>query len=208
MDRLKNQLRRFRHARRRLLVAAILALSVSPAVAQVQRSYLNPSFEVPVLTASNNANGCYRQLDESLVPGWTTTHPAQGGSGDCVSPGASSGRLLELWRTNFSGVPARLGLNFVELNAEASSRLYQNVCLIGGEQIRWRFSHRGRGNATVRDVMDYNIGASQAIVRVGTTTTVRGPRRSCRRARRSRRRAAGTVGSITPASSTMSAHPV
>ena len=141
-----------------------------PAFAQVQRSFLNPGFETPALTAANVANGCYRQLDEALVPGWATTHPSQAGSGDCTSPGASSGRLIELWRTNFQGVVAREASNYAEVNAEASSRMYQNVCLINGEQIGWRFSHRGRGSATVRDVLDYNVGAALPIVRVGTTS--------------------------------------
>ncbi len=152
------------------LVPAMLAVSAN-ADAQVQRSFLNPGFETPALTAANAANGCYRQLDEALVPGWTTTHPSQAGSGDCTSPGASTGRLIELWRTNFQGVPARQGNNYAELNAEASSRMFQNACLINGEQINWRFSHRGRGSATVRDVMDFNVGASVPVVRVGTTSS-------------------------------------
>jgi len=139
-------------------------------MAQVQRNFLNPSIETPALTAANTANGCYRELDETLVPGWSTTHPVQAGSGDCTAPGASTGRLIELWRTNFQGVVARNGLNFAELNAEASSRMFQNACLINGEQINWRFSHRGRGSTTVRDVMDFNVGASLPIVRVGTTS--------------------------------------
>lgn len=136
---------------------------------QVQRNYLNSGFEEPPLTATPVATGCYVQVDEGTVPGWTTTHPSQAGSGSCASPPVSTGRLIELWRTNFQGVIARSGANFAELNAEASSRLYQNVCLVNGDVINWRFSHRGRGSATVRDVMDYNIGASQPIVRVGTT---------------------------------------
>ncbi|RZA31867.1 MAG: hypothetical protein EOP92_28985, partial [Lysobacteraceae bacterium] len=149
----------------------LAALAVAgTAHAQVQRSFLNPGFETPALTASNAANGCYRQLDEAMVPGWSTTHPSQAGSGDCTAPGASSGRLIELWRTNFQGIPAKQGSNYAELNAEASSRMFQNACLINGEQINWRFSHRGRGSATVRDVMDFNVGASLPIVRVGTTS--------------------------------------
>jgi uncharacterized repeat protein (TIGR01451 family) len=151
------------------LLAACAALCAFPAAAQVQRSYLNSGFETPALVAANPANGCYRQLDEALVPGWTTTHPSQSGSGDCTSPGASTGRLLEMWRTNFQGVVSREGNNFVELNAEASSRLYQNVCLVNGDSIRWRFSHRGRGSATVADVAAYNVGASVAIATVSTT---------------------------------------
>ncbi|MEO8365769.1 MAG: hypothetical protein ABI538_06125 [Pseudoxanthomonas sp.] len=141
-----------------------------PAMAQVQRSFLNPSFETPALAASNTASGCYRQIDAALVPGWSTTHPSETGGGDCTSPGTSTGRLIELWRTNFQGVVARNAANFAELNANASSRIFQNICLINGESINWRFSHRGRGSATVRDVMDFNVGASQAIIRIGTTS--------------------------------------
>ncbi len=152
------------------LLAAHCAVLIAPAHAQVQRTYLNQGFETPALTASNAANGCYKLLTETLVPGWTTTHPVGGDGGDCTAPASPSGPVMELWRTNFQGVPARQGLNFAELNASASSRLFQNVCLVNGEQISWRFSHRGRGSATVRDVMDYNIGASVAIVRVGTTS--------------------------------------
>ena len=74
-----------------MVMALALLGGTTPALAQVQRSFLNPGFEVPTLTAANVANGCYRQLDEALVPGWSTTHPAQAGSGDCTSPGASRG---------------------------------------------------------------------------------------------------------------------
>ena len=54
-------------------VALVLGLTLSAsALAQMQRSFLNPSFETPALTASNAANGCYRLLDSALVPGWST----------------------------------------------------------------------------------------------------------------------------------------
>jgi uncharacterized repeat protein (TIGR01451 family) len=149
----------------------IMACLPTAGIGQVQRNYLNPGFENPTLTAANAATGCFKLLSETLVPGWTTTHPVGAQGGDCTAPASPNGPLMEMWRTNFQGVPARAGLNFVELNASASSRLYQNVCLLNGEQIVWRFSHRGRGSATVRDVMDYNIGASSPIVRVGTTSS-------------------------------------
>ncbi|MCA0392776.1 MAG: DUF11 domain-containing protein [Proteobacteria bacterium] len=138
----------------------------SPAAAQAQRTYVNSGFEQPVLLPGT----CYRQLDEALVPGWTTTHPVGAPSGNCTSPIGGNGRLIELWATGFLGVPSRAGNNFAELNASAASRLYQNVCLINGESINWRFSHRGRDSTTVPDVMDYNIGASMPIVRVSTTS--------------------------------------
>jgi uncharacterized repeat protein (TIGR01451 family) len=152
-------------------LAAILAIALAgPASAQVQRTYVNSSFEVPALTAANNANGCYLQLSSDQVPGWSTTHPVRSTEGNCTSPTPIAGTLIELWRTNFQGVVSRDGLNFAELNAAASSRIYQNVCLINGEDIRWRFSHRGRSSSSVRDVMEYKIGASSTIVRVGTTS--------------------------------------
>lgn len=160
-------------AMRGLLSVAALAMAcwAPSAAAQVQRSFVNPGFETPVLTSSPAGAGCYLLLDESLVPGWTTTHPSQTGSGSCTAPAAGSGRLIELWSNNFQGVLAREGNNFSELNASASSRLFQNVCLINGESIGWRFSHRGRGSATVGDVMDFNVGASVPVVRVSTTSS-------------------------------------
>lgn len=160
-------------AMRGLLSAAAVATAcwAPSAAAQVQRSFANPGFETPVLTSSPAGAGCYLLLDESLVPGWTTTHPSQTGGGSCTAPAAGSGRLIELWSSNFQGVTARQGNNFSELNASASSRLYQNVCLINGESINWRFSHRGRGSATVGDVMDFNVGASLPVVRVDTTSS-------------------------------------
>ena len=57
----------------------------------------------------------------------------------------------------------------MELNAAAVSRLSQSVCLLNGEQVNWVFSHRGRGSATVQDVMEYLVGTAP-IVRVGTTS--------------------------------------
>ena len=159
-------------ARSLLSALAVAAVLWAPsAVAQVQRSFVNPGFESPVMVAAPGDIGCYLQIDESLVPGWTTTHPSQAGSGNCTSPAAGSGHLIELWSSNFQSVPARQGNNFSELNASASSRLFQNVCLINGESIHWRFSHRGRGSATVGDVMDFNVGASVPVVRVSTTSS-------------------------------------
>lgn len=152
------------------VVAFIGLYAMGDAHAQVQRNYLNPGFESPALTAANAATGCFKLLSETLVPGWTTTHPIGADGGTCTAPVGPSGPQMEMWRTNFQGVPARSGLNFVELNASASSRMYQNVCVLNNDIIAWRFSHRGRGSTTVRDVMDYNIGASVPIVRVGTTS--------------------------------------
>jgi uncharacterized repeat protein (TIGR01451 family) len=140
----------------------------SPADAQVQRSFQNLGFEQPALTASNTANGCFVQVTDAQVPGWTTNHPSQAGGGNCTSPTAVTGPLIELWRTNFNGVPAREGVNFAELNAEAVSRMSQTVCMVNGEQVTWRLSHRARQGT---DVMSFNIdSATNQIVRVSTNT--------------------------------------
>lgn len=150
---------------------AVLLLALAPAAgAQVQRTLINLSFEQPSLGAAT----CFRTISETVVPGWTTDHPVIGTQVvDCDNvniPGApATGRGMEFWANNFNATPARSGAQLVELNASAVSRLSQTVCLINGEQVDWVFSHRGRGSATVQDVMEYLVGATP-IVRVGTTS--------------------------------------
>lgn len=153
---------------RTLCCAFALMAWCAPASAQVQRSFQNLGFEQPALTASNPANGCFVQVTDAQVPGWTTNHPSLAGGGNCTSPTAATGPLIELWRTNFNGVVAREGTNFAELNAEAVSRMSQTVCMVNGEQVTWRLSHRARQGT---DVMSFNVdSAANQIVRVSTTT--------------------------------------
>lgn len=154
------------------VVAGVLACTVVPtAQAQVQRTLINLGFEQPNLGTSS----CYRTIDETVVPGWTTDHPVIGTdtvtcNGNNIPGAPASGRAMEFWANSFNATPARSGTQLVELNAAAVSRLSQTVCLVNGEQVNWVFSHRGRGSDTVRDVMDYLVGTTQ-IVRVGTTSS-------------------------------------
>lgn len=161
-----------------LAFASLLGTIASlPVAAQVQRSFVNLGFEQPDLAT----NGCRVYINSSQVPGWQTTHPdsATQDSGGCVVAGglgASPGPILELWQTprdNASGgmVNAPEGNQIAELNAVVASRIYQNVCLINGEHVTWRFSHRGRGSSTVRDVAEMKVGAAGTVVRVGTTNS-------------------------------------
>jgi uncharacterized repeat protein (TIGR01451 family) len=157
-------------------LTALLAASGAQAqvgVTAVQRSFINLSFEQPSLQTV----GCRVYIGEQFVPGWTTTHAnwGQENSGGCVTPPGfvvgQQARILELWRTprnNGGLVNARSGSQLAELNAEQLSRIYQNVCLVQGDVVQWRFSHRGRASATVQDRMQFLIGASP-IVEVGTT---------------------------------------
>ncbi len=151
--------------------ALLLGLAFSPvAQAQVQRTLVNLGFEQPAL----GGPACFRIISETIVPGWTTDHPVIATQTlDCSGaniPGApATGAAMEFWTNGFNATPARNGVQHVELNASASSRLSQSVCLVNGEQVSWVFSHRGRGSDTVQDVMSYLVGAAQ-IVRVGTTS--------------------------------------
>ncbi len=134
-----------------------------------QRAIANPSIELPVIVPD------YQQLNADLVPGWNTTHPV-------VSP---NGRLIEIWKSGFNGFLSATGAGnqFVELNAEAASMIYQQVCMTNGEAFNYSFVHRGRASATVADVAEFRLGIptglpsgsipadsySYPIVRVSTT---------------------------------------
>lgn len=139
------------------------------AQAQVQRSFVNLGFEQPDMV---NA-GCVSQVSSAIVPGWETTHPSGTGFGcgavTTIPATNVTGPLIELWSTPFNGVSARSGDQFAELNANVASRIYQNVCLVNGETVRWQFSHRGRNSATVDDVAEFNINSSaNTVVRART----------------------------------------
>jgi len=165
--------RPFRHA---ALLAALLC-AASPVQAQVKRTFLNLSFEEPDLVTV----GCRVYIPQVFVTGWDTDHPSQAAEnvGGCVVPAGftgSSGRILELWhgpRNNNSGgaVTGRSGTQLAELNAAQFSRIFQNICLINGEAVGYKFSHRGRESATVRDVMTMRIGtgADSSVATVSTT---------------------------------------
>lgn len=157
---------------RGILLAATLAISLVPAAqAQVQRTLVNLGFEQPAL----GAPACFRLISETIVPGWTTDHPVGATQTLTCSntniPGApTTGPVMEFWTNGFNSTPSRNGVQHVELNASVSSRMSQSACLVNGEAVSWVFSHRGRGSATVQDVMSYLVGAAQ-IVRVGTTSS-------------------------------------
>ncbi|MBN8742049.1 MAG: hypothetical protein J0H86_21260, partial [Xanthomonadaceae bacterium] len=142
-----------------VVFGAVLAL---PAWSQVQRTFVNLGFEQP----SAGTASCYFQVADTQVPGWTTNHPGQAGKACAPGIGATTGPLIEIWANAFSGVNARAGTQFAELNAEAASRIYQNVCLAAGEPIAWRFSHRGRQSATTDDVTEFRVGATAGTNRV------------------------------------------
>jgi uncharacterized repeat protein (TIGR01451 family) len=155
---------------------ASLDASAQVGVDAVQRTFINLSFEQPDLGTS----GCRVYIGEQFVPGWTTTHGLWGQEnvGGCVTPpgfvAGAQAHIIELWRAPRTNggltVNARSGSQLAELNAEQLSRISQNVCLVPGDEVRWRFSHRGRASATVQDRMRFMLG-DDPIVEVGTTNT-------------------------------------
>ena len=107
------------------------ASSCPPAITELD----NPSFEAPVLT-----NNTYQQLNDSKVPGWSTT---------------ATDHLIEIWKSGFNGVPAASGLQFAEINATQNAALYQDLPTTPGQTLTWGLSHRGRQGV---DTMHVEIG--------------------------------------------------
>lgn len=75
------------------------------------------------------------------MPGWQTT---------------ATDHKIEVWRSGFYGVPAAEGDNFVELNANQTAALYQELCISAGSKVQWSVKHRGRNGI---DVAQVKIGA-------------------------------------------------
>ncbi|MDZ5698326.1 hypothetical protein [Chelativorans sp. M5D2P16] len=151
-----------------LAAAFMLAGATTQAEAQIQRSFLNLGFEEP------QTCGDWVWLVSDSVPGWETTHPP--GGGHC---GSGNGPLIELQQSGRHGFPARSGGQYAELNANANaSRIYQSVCLLPGDDIHWRFSHRGYSGT---DVMEFKLGDgnSNQVVRVGTGNSGTGGIEEC-----------------------------
>ena len=158
------------------LIGATLVLQPTVAQAQyIQRSFLNPGFESPVFGSPGQK--CYVQVDQSLIPGWSTTHGSvKAGTGNCTgytSPGSVP--LIEIWTSGFNGAstattPTSAGNQFAELNAEQASELYQNLCLIKNETITFSFLHRGRSSATNPDVANFLIGLNTIFGTFSTTS--------------------------------------
>ncbi|WP_436530617.1 DUF7507 domain-containing protein [Actinoplanes sp. HUAS TT8] len=100
-------------------------------------SLINGDYELPVIAANSMS-----LINEGPdMPGWKTTAPD---------------REFELWHEVRQGFNAGSGVQFVELNANYVSTLYQDVATpTGGQVLRWELKHRGRLGT---DVMAVKIG--------------------------------------------------
>jgi len=122
---------------------SLLAMLLAPSDAVAQaRTVLNRSFETPVLTQD------WLGFPDTSVPGW-------------MSPDG----VIEIWRSGFNGVSSISGNQFAEANANSPSGFWQDVCLVSGELVPWRFYHRGRSAV---DSMQVTLDGVE-IARVGTS---------------------------------------
>lgn len=155
-----------------VLLATLTAIFLpSAAAAQVQRSFINLGFELPPLNPNGpDCVGVWANstvMPASDVPGWSTTHDEM--IGWCTNNGGTTGfvphaeaaPLIDIWKSEkVNGVPSRSGAQHAELNALDASRIYQTVCLLNGEEVSWRFSHRSRGTDPGFDRMAFKINTS------------------------------------------------
>ncbi|MBG0567957.1 DUF7507 domain-containing protein [Actinoplanes aureus] len=95
----------------------------------------NGDFEAPVIPAAT-----MQLIKEGDMPGWLTT---------------AQDNVFELWREVRQGFTSGSGHQFVELNANFVSQLYQDLPTTPGVTLRWELKHRGRLGT---DVMAVKIG--------------------------------------------------
>lgn len=123
----------------------VLAFGFSvPAHAQL-RALLNPSFEANDPAGPGAPN--FEILPIASVPGWSST------TGE-----------IELWDSNFNGVPAYAGAVFAEMNANQPGTLFQNICLINGEPFGWTFAHRARPGGLATQTVRFQVATSTGTV--------------------------------------------
>jgi hypothetical protein len=124
--------------------ALCAALPLAPATAQ-QRSVVNPGFEQNDPSGPGTPN--YQILPSASVPGWESTTSE-----------------IELWDSGFNGVPSYEGNVHAEMNANSPGTLYQNVCFVNGEVIRWSFAHRARSGGLATQTVRFQVANSSGTV--------------------------------------------
>lgn len=123
-------------------VLALLCLTAGSQAAHAQfRSLENPSFEQNDPAGPGSPN--FEIMPDSSVPGWETTTDE-----------------VELWDTNFNGVPAHSGVVFAEMNANVQGTFFQDICLVNGEPIGWTFAHRARSGGANTQTVRFQVANS------------------------------------------------
>lgn len=164
-----------------------LVCAAPVAKAQVQRSFINGSFETPQIGDPVGTGVCQGYIYANRVPGWLTTDQTltsptadfDNPNGCNNNPEPTTGtQVFEFYTTgvvdNTAGFSrnAAHGRNYAELNAHTASRLYQNMCVVAGGTINFSFSHLGRRSRATQDVARLQIGGTPAIGSGQTVVTV------------------------------------
>ena len=100
-------------------------------------SLCNTGFDAPVGVPTGGS----LMVNQSNFACWNTT--------------ASDG-MIEVWSSGNESTPSYSGSQFIELNANQVSTLYQNISVLPGSTVNISFAHRGRFSGT--DVMRVEIG--------------------------------------------------
>ncbi len=137
--RLPPPITRHLHRLARLGMLAVATLAAGSATAQ--RVIVNPSFEDNDPQGPGAPN--YQIYSNGAVPGWDSA------SGE-----------IELWDSNFNGVPAYAGSVFAEMNANVPGAFYQNICMVNGEAIGWTFAHRARAGGPATQTARFQIATT------------------------------------------------
>lgn len=122
-----------------------------------QRAIINPSFEANDPQGPGTPN--WQIFSNGQVPGWDST------TGE-----------IELWDSNFSGVPSHHGQVHAEMNANTGGALYQTICLVSGESVGWTFAHRNRSGGPATQTARFQIATTggsviQTLATQATTNT-------------------------------------
>jgi gliding motility-associated-like protein len=96
----------------------------------------NSDFEANLVTLSSGQ----AIVNETFIDCWKTT---------------ATDHMIEVWADGFLGVNALNGQQFIELNANEISTIYQEFTVIEGEILTIQFGHRGRFGS---DVIGLEIG--------------------------------------------------
>ncbi|MFM9057347.1 MAG: gliding motility-associated C-terminal domain-containing protein [Bacteroidota bacterium] len=126
----------------RFFIGLLLAVVLLPRISGAQQTYT-----CPILCNADFENNIVTTVFQGLVF-------ANQGNIDCWNTSAPDG-ILEVWRTGYNGVPSFSGLQYIELNANYASSIYQDFPVPNGSTAQISFAHRGRAGV---DVMSVEVG--------------------------------------------------
>ena len=154
-------------------VFLILFLAFQQSFYAQTRVIVNPGLEFGVVAGtfidSNFGFGATFDAGAAVASPWYTSHSAQPGS-FCNIIGSGACHPIEVWENGALGVIAPQGINFVELNANESSMIYQNMYLATGDMITYYYRHRARTSTAEQAGMVIEDQNQVNIATVHTTT--------------------------------------